>query len=324
MSYDRKVLEAARAELERRKLDAESAAAARLQAFFQQAPRAGEIRQELAHNAAAAARAVVSGGDVRGQMEQYKARGLALSREYDALLASCGLTRADVAPQYHCPKCKDTGFADGRMCACYRQLRKQTAYRQLSDGLPLAACTFERFSLERYQDDPRTLKQMGAILRACREYAQRLRPHSPSLLFYGRTGLGKTHLSLAIANAAIEKGFGVVYGSVQGFTSSFEKERFDREDEQSTSASMKECDLLILDDLGAESESKYINAALYDVINVRMMADRPTVISSNLNLRGIEKRYGERLASRISGYYGKLEFMGDDMRVRAQRQRAGG
>ena len=322
MSYDRRGLEAARLELEQRKQTAEASAAARQQEFFQRCPRAEEIRRELAHNAAAAARAVVSGGDVRAQMERHKAHGLALSREYDALLAGCGLTRRDLAPSYHCPECKDTGFVDGRMCACYRQLRKQTAYRQLSDGLPLAASSFERFSLECYQDDPRALKQMGAILRACREYAERLRPHSPSLLFYGGTGLGKTHLSLAIANAAIEKGFGVVYGSVQSFTSSFEKERFDREDEQSTAGSMKDCDLLILDDLGAESESKYINAALYDVINTRMMADRPTIISSNLNLKEIERRYGERLASRIAGYYGKLEFMGRDMRASAQRRRS--
>lgn len=323
MSYDKRVLEAAKAELDRRRQTAEGAAAARLEEFFRQCPRAAQIREEMAHSAAAAARAVLSGGDVRTQMEQQKARSLALRAEYDQLLASRGLTRQDVTPQYHCPVCRDTGFVDGRMCACYRQLRKGIAYQQLSEGLPLATSTFERFSLERYRGDERVLKQMASILRVCREYADRLRPHSSSLLFYGGTGLGKTHLSLAIANAAIEKGLGVVYGSVQGFSSSLERERFDREDGQSTSASLKECDLLILDDLGAEAGSGYVNAALYDVINSRMLADKPTIISSNLNLKELEKRYGERMTSRISGYYGKLQFMGSDMRAKGLQRQTG-
>lgn len=314
MSYDRRVLEAARLELEQRKQTAEASAAARQQEFFQRCPRAEEIRRELAHNAAAAARAVVSGGDVRAQMERHKAHGLALSREYDALLAGCGLTRRDLAPSYHCPECKDTGFVDGRMCACYRQLRKQTAYRQLSNGLPLAASSFERFSLECYQDDPRALKQMGAILRACREYAERLRPHSPSLLFYGGTGLGKTHLSLAIANAAIEKGFGVVYGSVQSFTSSFEKERFDREDEQSTAGSMKDCDLLILDDLGTELTTPFVQSALYGIVNGRIVDRRATILSTNLKLDELARRYTPQTVSRIEGEYQILPFFGEDIR----------
>lgn len=314
MSYDRRVLEAARLELEQRKQTAEASAAARQQEFFQRCPRAEEIRRELAHNAAAAARAVVSGGDVRAQMERHKAHGLALSREYDALLAGCGLTRRDLAPSYHCPECKDTGFVDGRMCACYRQLRKQTAYRQLSDGLPLAASSFERFSLECYQDDPRALKQMGAILRACREYAERLRPHSPSLLFYGGTGLGKTHLSLAIANAAIEKGFGVVYGSVQSFTSSFEKERFDREDEQSTAGSMKDCDLLILDDLGTELTTPFVQSALYTIVNSRITDRRASILSTNLKLEDLARRYTAQTVSRIEGEYQVLPFFGEDIR----------
>ena len=60
--------------------------------------------------------------------------------------------------------------------------------------------------LEGILGNPQAMAQMGAVLRACREYAERLRSHSPSLLFFGRTGLGKTHLSLAIARDRLRGG----------------------------------------------------------------------------------------------------------------------
>ncbi len=318
MAYDREVQQAAQMELLRRRQTAEAQASARLEAFFEACPRGGEIRREMARNAAAAARAVLAGEDVRAQLEKLKQRGLALKQEYSSLLAQHGFRPEDMEPQYACQACKDTGFVDGRMCDCHKQLRRQLAYQQLSVGLPLDGSRFDTFSLDYQRDDPQAMAQMGAVLRACREYAERLRSHSPSLLFFGRTGLGKTHLSLAIANQAVEKGFSVVYGTVQGFTTAFERERFEREG-GSTAEALKNCDLLILDDLGAEGSTGYVNAVLYDVLNGRMMGDRPTIISTNLGLKELEKRYGERFASRIGGYYAKMEFKGQDVRVLKRR-----
>ncbi len=319
MGYDKKVATSARAELTRRKQDAESLAAANLQDFFLRCPQAAALKQQMAQNGVAAARAVLAGGDVRAALEKLKAQGLSLNRQYEELLRQNGLSRQDVTPQYTCPLCQDTGFVDGKMCQCYRLLRKQAAYRQLSDGLPLAASTFQSFSLAYYQGNPQAYQQMQAVLQTCQSYASRFRPHSSSLLFWGGTGLGKTHLSLAIANTALDKGFGVVYGSVQGFTSAFEKERFDRDD-SNTADALKGCDLLILDDLGAEGATNYLNAVLYDVVNCRMLASRPTIISTNLNLRALESRYGQRFTSRVFGSYSLLEFMGQDVR---QQKREG-
>ncbi len=320
MGYDRTIGGAAAGELERRRKTAEATAARRLEEFYRQCPKAQEIKSQMASNAAKAGRAVVAGGNVRAELEKLRDTGLALTQEYQELLAAHGLTAEDVTPRYTCPHCKDTGFVDGRMCGCLRQLRKNAAYQQLSSGLPLEKCTFQNFSLEFYQENDRTSHQMESVLRACKSYAQRLRENSPSLLFKGGTGLGKTHLSLAIANCAIEKGLGVIYGSAQTFATALEKERFDREG-QGVAEKLADCDLLILDDLGAEFPSAYVNAALYDTVNRRMLADRPTIISTNLSMKELEERYGERFASRVAGYYGKLEFIGSDVRVQQQRNR---
>lgn len=325
MGYGKKIYEEACGELERRRRTAEDLARKRLEAFYAQCPRARGIREELASNAAKAAKAVISGGNVRAEMEKLKDRGLALREEYDALLASQGLTRKDVTPRYTCPHCKDTGFLDGRMCSCLKQLQRSMAYEQLSMNVPLEKSTFDAFSLEYYRDDPRAYRQMESILKSCREYAERFRANSPSFLFKGGTGLGKTHLSLAIAGKAIEKGFGVIYGSAQSFSVALEKERFRREDPENprdTNSQLLACDLLILDDLGTEFPSSYVNAALYNIVNTRMLAEKPTIISTNLSMKELEERYSERFASRIAGAYGKLEFLGSDVRVQMKKQRA--
>ncbi len=317
MGYDKKVADLARAELENRRLRAEGEAQARLEAFHAQCPQALELKHQLASRAAGIARAVMGGGNVRAHLKKLEEESLAISGEYDRLLAGAGLSRRDVTPQYTCPQCRDTGFVDGKMCGCYKQLRRSIAYRQLSENLPLDKSTFASFSLDYYQEDPQALRQMTQVLNTCRSYAQRFRANSSSLLFRGATGLGKTHLSLAIANEAIEKGFGVVYGSAQGFAVALEKERFDRED-SGTGEKLKTCDLLILDDLGTEFASGYVNAALYDILNTRMLGDRPTIVSTNLGFKELEDRYSPRFASRIVGYYGMLEFKGQDVRVQRQ------
>ena len=322
MGYDKKVSDAARAELERRRLLAETTASANQERFFAQCPRAREVRSQMASNAAGAAKAVVLGGSVREELEKRKAKGLALSREYEELLASAGLSREDLEPRYACPDCKDTGYVNGRMCQCLKQLRRAEAYQQLSSDLPLEKCRFDNFLLDYYQPGSRAYTQMEGVLRACRKFAQNFRADSPSILFKGGTGLGKTHLSLAIANVVIEKGFGVVYGSTQSFAVALERERFGREG-AGTFQQLTGCDLLILDDLGAEFPSQYVNAMLYDAVNARMLGDRPTVISTNLSMKELEDRYGERFASRVAGYYGKLEFHWADVRVQQQRRRMG-
>jgi len=324
MGYGKRIYGEARAELEHRKQAAESAAEQKLEEFYSRCPEARQVREAIASNAAGAAKAVLRGGDARAEMKRLQDRAGELNAEYDRLLQGAGLSRRDISPRYACPACKDTGFIDGRMCACLKQLQRSLAYEKLSMSVPLEKSTFAAFSLDYYRDDERAFRQMENILRACKSYAEKFRANSPSLLFKGGTGLGKTHLSLAIAGEVIEKGFGVIYGSAQSFAVALEKERFDRrepDDPGDTHSQLLSCDLLILDDLGTEFPSAYVNAALYDIVNTRMLAEKPTIISTNLSMKELEERYSERFASRIAGYYGKLEFLGNDVRVEMRKRK---
>ena len=324
MGYGKDVYQAVMEKLNLQRVAAEQESRRRRDDFYAACPRAAEIERLLSHTAVQAAKAVLGSGNSGEILAKLKENNLALQEERRQLLASAGLPEDYLQPHYQCPKCEDTGYIDGRMCSCLKALLRKEAYRRLNDSTPLSLCTFDSFSLSYYPDTsdspdrPSPRAQIGKILSYCRRYAANFSPDSPSLLMQGGTGLGKTHLSLSIANEAIERGFGVIYGSTQNLASSLEKERFRRDSDDETNQMLLSCDLLILDDLGTEFSTSFIDAAIYNIVNTRLMSKRPTIISTNLSLREMETRYTERFVSRIIGSYIRLFFYGSD--VRQQRR----
>ena len=141
------------------------------------------------------------------------------------------------------------------------------------------------------------------------------------LFLYGNVGLGKTHLSLAIAQAVIEKGYGVIYGSAQNLLSTLEKERFSRSVPDMDSLQLLlDCDLLILDDLGAEFPTQFVSSSIYNIVNSRLGSGKPMIINTNLSPAGLRERYTDRIVSRIIGTYEILTFSGSDIRQFLRRQ----
>ena len=143
--------------------------------------------------------------------------------------------------------------------------------------------------------------------------------HSPNdssagLLFLGGTGLGKTHLTAAIANVVSAKGLSVIYESAQQIFDTIEAVRFNRAD-ISERKKYENCALLIIDDLGAECMSQYSVSAITSIIDMRIVNGKKTLISSNLNPNGLKKTYGERLYSRVLGEFRNLSFLGRDIRL---------
>ena len=118
---------------------------------------------------------------------------------------------------YSCPKCEDKGFVNGIMCDCFKDLLKSLEYEKLCSKLPVGSCRFDNFKLDYYPDGAGTSprRRMESVLNYCKTYATDFSRRSPSLLLYGKTGLGKTHLSLAVAGKAVESGYGVIYTSAQ-------------------------------------------------------------------------------------------------------------
>lgn len=290
--------------------------------FFSKYPEAEEIERKLQSTSIIAAKAVVSGSNVKEELTKLKEENLTLQNRLEEIYAKAGITGKDLEPRFICNKCKDTGYKNGVMCECYKKLLRETAYNQLNSLSPLSLSTFESFDLSLYPEEaakdssvsPR--RRMTNIFKFCKEYAENFSLDSPNLLMKGTTGLGKTHLSLAIAREVINKGFGVVYCSAPNILSKIEKEHFSRynQDEESTEDLLTKCDLLILDDLGTEFSTQFTSATVYNILNTRIMTNKPVIINTNMDISELEKNYTQRFVSRTIGSSIKLDFVGNDIR----------
>ena len=308
--------------LEQRRVSAGQALRQRREAAYRQVPALAALEREIAESGAAVVNAIGAGQDAAAYIALLEQQNTAAQAEQARLLRKHNYAPDDLRAQYTCAECRDTGFTRGLRCSCFTGLLRSLAYRELSMDTPLERCSFESFRPDYYAatKDPATgvvpRENMRGVLDYCMKYAERFAPHARSLLFTGDTGLGKTHLSLAIARAVLERGHTVIYGSAQNLLSRLQRERFAPFGEQSdsTERSLLECDLLILDDLGAEHSTAFTKSSIYNIVNTRMLASLPVIISTNLSTAQLNQEYGERVASRVLGTYTVLRFFGSDVR----------
>ena len=321
MKFDDTMLRTAEERIREKRHTAEETAERRKEQLQKTLPRVAEIQAGLASGGTKLVRVILEKeADAKEQIADIRAENLALQEEQRALLASKNLPPDYLKPPYSCTACDDEGYVDGKMCDCLKLMIKQCSYERLNTSIPLAGYTFERFSLDYYEDaedkkgvSPR--RRMENIVAGCKQYAKRFHPRADSLLMQGATGLGKTHLSLAIAGEVIAKGYGVIYGSIQNITTKLEKEKFSRDVQQEdTMQNLLTCDLLILDDLGTEFLSAFVLSAIHNLINTRLLQQKPTIISTNLGSGELKERYGERIVSRMIGGYQVFYYTGGDVR----------
>jgi len=309
-------------ELERRRGAAEKAMQQRRQAVYGKVPALAALEREIAESGAAVVNAIGAGQDAGEYIALLEQQNTAAQAEQARLLRANGFALDYLQPQYTCGDCRDTGFVRGLRCACFTKLLRTLAYRELCMDTPLERSTFESFRLDCYptEPDPATgvipRQKMEHRLGLCKQYVEEFGPHAESLLFTGPAGVGKTHLSLAIAGAVLEQGHTVIYGSAQNLLSRLYRERFARFGEQTdeTERALLECDLLILDDLGAEHSTEFTRSCIYNIVNTRMMASKPVIVSTNFSTAQLNGEYGERVTSRVLGNYTVLRFFGSDIR----------
>lgn len=319
MAYSETVLRRAQARLAQAKADHESESNARVEAIYNQFPRLREIDRDLRRSVAQAVSAAFrKGTDTVTAIEAIKEKNLALQREREWILEANDLDETALEPAPICPHCGGSGYVGAAMCECLRELCRQEQKKELSSLLS-GKETFDAFRLDYYPGEvdpimgvsPRQMMQLN--LQHCKHYAKEFSKKSPSLLFSGGPGLGKTFLSACIARTVADNGFSVVYDTAGKLFSDFEAVKFggDRSD---LTRKYLACDLLIIDDLGTEMTTQFTQSVLYQVINTRLMESRSTIVSTNLDNQGIKQRYSQPIASRLLGAFSAFWFMGNDIR----------
>ncbi len=330
MAYSQKLHEKVRAEIKNRKTTAEMVATANKQELSNKYEEFRIIENELAKTGLEIVNAfALSPKNAQKSLKEIHKKNELLKQNRENLLVALNLPKDYLDVKYTCQKCEDRGIIEERddergvsfgskYCECYKSLLKQYAVDEMIKSTPLELSSFADFDLDYYRKGKNggadTYKKMQSVYNKCLNYANNFDLNSVDLYFYGRTGLGKTHLSLAIANEVISKGYNVLYGSVIGFFNKMEKEKFGRAEGTDTESILIDADLLILDDLGAEFTTAYTTSALYNVLNSRICRGVPTIINSNLDLEELKQRYPESIASRIIGNFSLVSFVGDDIR----------
>lgn len=322
MAYSSEVVRRARLRLEQAKADRESENREHLDTAYARVPRLQQIDRQLRQTMAEAALAVFSqGGDVEDTMNKAKQANLALQQEREALVRE-HFEEGYLDDSPVCTLCGGSGYMGSTMCECLMELCRQEQKRELT-FLNVGKETFEQFRLDYYPDrvDPKLGVNIRALMektyQTCRKYAAGFSEKSPNLLFSGSTGLGKTFLSACIARTVADNGYSVMYESASHLVGKLERAKFSG-DEQARRDTEKytACDLLIVDDLGTEMGGQFTTAAIYTLINDRLLSGKPTIISTNLNTEDLAKRYSPQVASRLNGAYIRVPFLGDDIRVK--------
>ena len=313
--------------------------------LYQEAMRAVALRRQTARanaeDARAAAEAAVPA--LRHAEEEVRVRGVrcalagasgkdrtaaaaALAKakqNLTALLASSGRPADALEPHFTCKKCQDTGTFEGHTCICVHKLMQKLRREEIESLSSLSISSFDTMELRYY---PTTMDDklgepvrsyMGSLLAELRAYAEEFDRSSESLMLFGNAGLGKTHAALAIAGIVLEKDFDVIYVSSPDFFSKLEALHFGADpggEEETLLRTAAGADLLILDDLGTEFNSNFFLSTLYSLLNNRLGAHLPTIVTTNITDGALlEKLYTEKISSRLSAFVPCL-FAGQDIR----------
>ena len=292
---------------------AEREAEERRRAVHEAIPQVFDIDTRLARTGSEILSAIMQGGDYESKIEGIRKTNTLLREKRSELLLKGGYPADSTDIVYECEKCADSGYVGLDMCNC---MKAAIAEARLSDSELGRLCdlqSFENFDLSYYAQGSERLS-IEHIVRSLRSFAEGFdSTTSDSWLLFGDTGLGKTHLSTAVGVTVIRRGYDVLYKTVQAVIDDFEEVQFKGASQQSIKR-YYDCDLLIIDDLGAELTNQFTTSCIYNIMNVRMNKRKPTIISTNLTQKELRDRYADRITSRLFGEFKPLQFKGTDVR----------
>lgn len=318
MGYNRENFNRIRQEYDEKYINARKAASSRLFEIHSKIPDIMQIDRILEQTGARIMSIVCSGdGEAKEKIAKLRAENQSLTEARKELLKVNGYPEDYTDIKYECEKCGDSGYVDTKMCECMRKKLVYAGYETSGMSRLLREQSFDNFSLDYYKNNPDEYERMRYVYEVMKNYAENFSSKkSANLALFGGTGLGKTHLSSAVAGRVIERGFDVVYSTAVSLISDFENRRFGsgmNQDSGDVDRYMS-CELLIIDDLGTEVINQFTVSCIYNIINTRLNKQLSTILSTNLTRAEFRDKYWDRITSRVFGEYQTLIFTGTDVR----------
>lgn len=224
----------------------------------------------------------------------------ALMENRHQLLVQYGLDEQIYKPQWNCPICEDRGYkTDGTLCSCYQQERMQEILERSGMSAAMQQYQFDNFYLDGF-DKPEDIRKK---IQWCKQFAaQIVQGDCKDCLFLrGDVGRGKTHISSAIANVVLAGGKTVIYKRAADLFDMIRQYKYE-ESTQRWNEVLEQfinCDLLVIDDLGAERTTDFVTEQLVMLLEERNYRNKPWIINSNLKLSQIQNSYNTRVSDRI-------------------------
>lgn len=310
-------------EYEQMRTRAQEALEKRIQEVYQRIPQVEAIDREIKQTGLSIARAILNQPeDSKAHLEKLKARLNTLKQEKAFLLTENNIPLQYLEPQRNCNHCQDQGYLpSGEKCNCLKQRLINRAYAMSNLSNILEKENFQTFNIQLFSPDPVENQELSPrenmidILNVCEGFVINFdKNNGDNLLFYGPTGLGKTFLANCIAKSLLDKGKIVVYQTAFKIFEILEDIRFHNQQDKGKYQLLFDADLLIIDDLGTEITNTFTNSELFNIINSRLLANKKTIISTNLSPKDFGSRYDDRIGSRLFSHYTLLKFYGQDLR----------
>lgn len=291
----------------------------RVHEVYEKFPEIGEIDKKISQIGSRTLNAILTDPDNKGLKEDMKNKFKILLQRKNEILTENNIDKNFDKMKFKCNLCEDTGYVEGKgRCSCFNQKLINKLYHISNMSDLLKTQNFDNFNEDYYskkkipglQKTP--YENIVEIRDFCKMYVREFENTEKSLLFYGDTGVGKTFMSSCIAKALMDKGNTVIYIRAARLFKMFEDERFGRLPE-----GMEEIynsDLIIIDDLGTEAESRNNNSYLLELMNERAVKGNKIIINTNHNFIQLEKKYSKRFSSRILENFNMMYFYGDDIR----------
>nr|WP_209454698.1 ATP-binding protein [Thermoanaerobacterium butyriciformans] len=256
-------------------------------------------------------------------LENLRSRLNALKKKKADLLRSNGYPETYMEQKFECNICKDTGYVNNKRCKCFEQKLINLYYKQSSIEDITKIENFSNFDYYLYSDKPYKGKMsprenMKSIVDVAKDFIANFDNEKESLFFYGDSGLGKTFLSNCIAKELLDRGKVVLYRTAPDLIEGLRLNKLNSDNDSYFEYTdlLRECDLLIIDDLGTEPITPFSLQEIFSIVNARLLANKKFIISTNLPLSEVMNIYPERLCSRILGNFKLLNFYGEDIRIK--------
>ncbi|MBO6233619.1 MAG: ATP-binding protein [Clostridia bacterium] len=324
-------------EYEQKKTKAELDAIERKEKLYNSVPQLQKIEDELNKFAIQTTKNILNGN--KDEINLLNEKINKLKNEKIQILKSKGIDLGYLKPFYECSKCNDTGYITTEnnkkeMCNCLKQKLLNISFNN-SNLSNLDKENFKKFNELMYSDEvdiakykynisPR--KNILNIKEKAIEFIDNFdNPDYKNLLFTGNSGLGKTYMTNCIAAEMLKKGKTVLYQTAPVLLENVINYKMSKNKDNLFNFynSVLESDLLIIDDLGTESQNSMKLSELFTIINTRLLNSNnkitKTIISTNLGIKEIFNFYEERIGSRIAGYYDIYYFFGDDIRFKLNK-----